>query len=78
MRKTSVYIDDELAERLARLARQAGRSQADILRAAIAAYEPASSADRDFALAAGFTRIDDDPRPISQIPESELLEGFGE
>jgi predicted transcriptional regulator len=78
MRKTSVYLDDALAERLARLARQQGRSQADVLRAAIAAYEPASSVDRDFALAAGFPRIDDDIRPISQIPESELLEGFGE
>ncbi len=77
MRKTSVYLDDELAERLARLARQAGRSQADILRAAIAAYEPAPTGDRDFALAAGFRRIDADPRPISEIPEAELLEGFG-
>ncbi len=78
MRKTSVYLDEELAERLARLARQEGRSQSDVLRAAIAAYEPAPSTDRDFALAAGFPRIDDDPRPISQIPERELLEGFGE
>ncbi len=78
MRKTSVYLDNELAARLARLARQEGRSQADVLRAAIAAYEPASSADRNFALAAGFPRIDDDPRPISQIPERELLEGFGQ
>jgi predicted transcriptional regulator len=77
VRKTSVYLDDALAERLARLARQAGRSQADILRAAIAAYEPAPNGDRDFAVAAGFRRIDADPRPISEIPEAELLEGFG-
>jgi hypothetical protein len=34
--------------------------------------------DRDFALAAGFPRIDDDPRPISELPDAELLEGFGE
>ena len=78
MRKTSVYLDDQLSERLVRLARQAGRSQADILRAAIAAYEPAPSGDRNFALAAGFPRIDDDARPISEIPDDELLEGFGE
>ena len=78
MRKTSVYLDDQLSERLVRLARQAGRSQADILRAAIAAYEPAPSRDRNFALAAGFPRIDDDARPISEIPDDELLEGFGE
>jgi predicted DNA-binding protein len=77
MRKTSVYLDDEQAERLARLARQEGRSQAEILRAAVAAYEPPVSRDRDFALAAGFARIDSDPRPISQIPAHDLLEGFG-
>lgn len=77
MRKTSVYLDDGLARRLARLAREEGRSQAEILRAAIAAYDPPPSRDRDFALAAGFARTDDDPRPISQIPEPELLEGFG-
>jgi hypothetical protein len=31
----------------------------------------------EFALAAGFQRIDDDPRPISEIPEDELLGGSG-
>ncbi len=77
MRKTSVYLDDEQAERLARLSRQEGRSQAEILREAVAAYEPPVSQARDFALAAGFSRIDSDARPISQIPEQELLEGFG-
>ena len=77
MHKASVFLDDEQAERLARLARQEGRSQAEILRAAVAAYQPPVSPDRDFALAAGFARIDDDPRPISQIPEHELLNEFG-
>lgn len=77
MRKTSVYLDDRQAERLAALAREAGRPQAEILRDAIAAYRLPSSKDRNFALAAGFRRIDDDPRPISEIPEHELLEGFG-
>jgi len=77
MRKTSVYLDDRQAERLARLARQEGRSQAEILREAIATYEPPASRDRDFEVAAGFPRIDDDTRPISQIPDTELLEGFG-
>jgi predicted transcriptional regulator len=77
MRKTSVYLDDEQAERLARLARQEGRPQAEILREAVAAYQPSASRDRDFEVAAGFPRIDDDPRPISQIPDDELLEGFG-
>ncbi len=77
MRKTSVYLEDEQAERLARLARQAGRSQADILREAVATYEPPASRDRHFELAAGFPRTDADSRPISKIPDEELLEGFG-
>jgi predicted DNA-binding protein len=77
MRKTSVYLDDQQAERLARLAHQEGRSQAEILREAVATYEPPGSRDRHFEVAAGFTRIDGDSRPISQIPDEELLEGFG-
>jgi predicted DNA-binding protein len=77
MRKTSIYLNQEQADRLARLAREEGRSQADILREAIATYRPRSSRARDFALAAGFVRIDGDPRPISEIPEQELLDGFG-
>ncbi len=77
MRKTSVYLDERRADRLARLAQQEGRSQAEVLREAIDAYEPKPSRDRDFALAGGFSRIDVDPRPISHIPKRELLEGFG-
>jgi predicted transcriptional regulator len=77
MRKTSVYLDDAQAERLARLARQEGRSQADILREAVATYQPPTSRDRHFEIAAGFPRADGDSRAISQIPDDELLEGFG-
>jgi predicted transcriptional regulator len=77
MRKTSLYLNDEQAERLARLARDEGRSQAEILRDAIERYESPPVRDRGFAIAAGFPRIDEDARPISQIPEDELLEGFG-
>jgi predicted DNA-binding protein len=77
MRKTSVYLDDQQAEHLAALAREAGRPQAEILREAIAAYRLPSSRDRSFALASGFARVDHDARPILEIPEHELLEGFG-
>ncbi len=77
VRKTSVYLDDRQAEHLAALAREAGRPQAEILREAIAAYRLPSSHDRRFALATGFRRIDSDPRPISEIPEHDLLDGFG-
>lgn len=79
MRKTSVYLEEEQAERLARLAREQGRPQAEILREAIASYQSKAPQDRNFALGgAGFKRIDNDPRSIADIPEEELLRGFGE
>lgn len=77
MRKTSVYLDDSQAERLARLALSEGRSKAEILRDAIATYESPATSDRAFSVATGFQRIDGDHRPISQIPEADLLQGFG-
>jgi predicted DNA-binding protein len=78
MRKTSIYLDDEQADRLARLARAEGRPQAEIVREAISCYRPAPKRDRNFALAGNFERIDTDARPISEIPEDELMRGFGE
>lgn len=77
VRKTSVYLTERESERLAELARSEGRSQAEIIREAITAYVPAGRAEGDLALAAGFERIDNDPRTISEIPEDELLHGFG-
>lgn len=77
MRKTSVYLGEIESRRLAELARAEGRSQAEIIREAITAYVPGGKSEGDFALAAGFSRIDDDPRLISEIPEEELLDGFG-
>lgn len=78
MRKTSVYLDDEQAERLARLSRAEGRPQSQLIREAISSYEPRPKKDRNFALAGQFERIDDDPRPISEIPDEELMRGFGD
>lgn len=78
VKKTSVYLGDREARRLDELARSEGRSRAELIRAAISSYVPPGRGDAGFALARGFTRIDGDPRPISEIPESELLEGFGE
>ncbi|HLN05281.1 MAG TPA: CopG family transcriptional regulator [Acidimicrobiales bacterium] len=77
MRKTSVYLTERESQRLVELAHSEGRSQAEIIREAITAYVPAREGEGEFALAAGFERIDDDPRPISEIPEDELLDGFG-
>jgi len=75
MRKTSVYLGEEQAERLARLARQEGRSQAEILREAIASYQTKLVDDRNFALAGSGHG---DGSSVSDVPEEELLEGFGE
>jgi predicted DNA-binding protein len=72
-----VYLSEREARRLVELARAEGRSQAEIIREAITAYVPAARDGGDFALAAGFERCDADLRPISEIPEDELLDGFG-
>lgn len=77
-KKTSVYLDPDQARRLTDLADILGRSQAEIIRDAIAKYDPIGKGDRNFALARGFRRIDGDPRPISEIPDTDLLDGFGE
>jgi predicted DNA-binding protein len=77
MRKTSVYLNQRESDRLAELARIEGRSQAEVIREAISSYTPISESSGNFALAAGFARIDNDPRPISEIPDDELLTGFG-
>ncbi len=78
MRKTSVYLSEQDSRRLLELARAEGRSQAEIIREAITAYVPTVKGNADFALAAGFARRDADSRAISEIPEDELLDGFGE
>ncbi len=78
MRKTSVYLDEEQAERLARLARMEGRSKAAIVREAISRYRPRPERGRNFALAGNFEHVDGDPRPISSTADDELMRGFGE
>jgi predicted DNA-binding protein len=75
MRKTSVYLDDAQAERLARLARQEGRSQAAVLREAISTYQPAPAESRDFAMAGSGHG---DGSAVADLPDEELLRGFGE
>ena len=74
MKKTSVYLTDAEVTRLSRLAKSEGRSQADIIRRAIAAYVP-EQPDRDFAL------IGSGHGPggsVADVPEDHLLKGFGE
>jgi hypothetical protein len=74
MKKTSVYLTDEELERLRRLAEREGTSQANILREALAAYE-LHTPDRDFAFIGVF---DGDGTSIADIPDEELMKGFGE
>lgn len=75
MRKTSVYLDEDQAQRLARLAREEGRSQAEVLREAVASYQPKPSQARDFALAGSGHG---DGSSIADVSEEDLLKGFGE
>lgn len=74
MNKTSVYFDDADTARLHRLAEQEGTSYADILRAALRAYE-AQKGRRRFSM---FNSGEGDGRSVADIPEDELMAGFGE
>jgi hypothetical protein len=74
MQKTSLYLRATEVERLRRLAAQEGRSQAEIMRSALVFYETGRAPSRHFALTASGSG---DGRSIADIPEEELLEGFG-
>jgi hypothetical protein len=75
VRKTSVYLSEAERARLEALASREGTSQAEIIRRAIARYEPQVGADRNFAGARSFDGPGDS---IADIPEEVILEGFGE
>ena len=102
MKKTSVYLDGEQAQRLKELAEAEGRPQAQVLREAIAQYTGAAAprGDRDFQIFRVADKLAAAPPPrgpeppdrdflcaaiaegpggsIADIPEEELLKGFGE
>ena len=69
---------DGQGDGFARVGRAEGRPQAEMVREAISCYRPVPKRDRNFALAGNFERIDADSHPISEIPEDELMRGFGE
>jgi hypothetical protein len=75
MRKTSVYLTDAEITRLGWLAERERTSQAEIIRKAIASYEPDGPRDRNFAGAGSFDGPGDS---VADYDEDELLEGFGE
>lgn len=74
MRKTSVYLDEADARRLAMLAEQEGVSQASLLRKAIRAYVPQQRGDRTFAL----DGVGEGPGgSVADVDMATLLKGFG-
>lgn len=75
MKKSSLYLHETDVARLRRLATAEGRSQADIIRTALAAYEARTGANRKFALEGSW---EGDGSSIADIDEADLLEGFGE
>ena len=75
MKKSSVYLSDSEVARLAWLAEREGRSQSEVLRAAIRAYTPQTAPDGEFAL------FDSGEGPgilWDELDERELLAGFGD
>ncbi|MGH3831079.1 MAG: CopG family transcriptional regulator [Pseudonocardiaceae bacterium] len=74
MRKTSVYLDDADARRLAMLAEREGVSQASLLRKAIRAYVPQPRGSRSFAL----DGVGEGPGgSVADVDPATLFEGFG-
>lgn len=70
MHKTTLYLDDEIRERIARAARETGRSQADVIRDALHAFFTRRQRPRSIGLGKGGADLSD--------RSEELLEGFGE
>lgn len=75
MRKTSVYLTDGESALLAEIARRESRSQAEILRAALAQYDRQAVGGRDFAAAGAGSGPGDS---IADLDADALLAGFGE
>jgi len=76
MKKTSVYLSERDDARLAELSKREGRSRAEIIRAAIAAYWSPPSPKRRTFLMEGCA--EGDGTSAADIPEEEYLKGFGE
>jgi predicted transcriptional regulator len=75
VKKTSVYLDESDVERLRRIAAEEGRSQAEIVRAALAEYERGRMVTRAFELEGAWAG---DGTSVADVPEEELLAGFGQ
>lgn len=73
MHKTTVYLDEQIYEKIRRLAQATGRTQAMIIREALAAYQAGGARRRPSSIGAGASGTPD----LADRAE-ELLEGFGE
>ncbi|MEX0783047.1 MAG: CopG family transcriptional regulator [Dehalococcoidia bacterium] len=83
MKKTSVYLSDDDRARLARLAEREGKSQALVMREALALYD-AQTPDRDFEIlkmkpdpdAPGIPHFDS-PEEFQDWIDDVAMKGFG-
>ena len=76
MRKTSLYLTEEDQELLKHLADTTHSSQAQVLREALALYAVRTlSTSQEFAL---FGVAEGPGDSVKDIPEGDLLKGFGE
>lgn len=75
MKKTSVYLTESEADVLRNLSEREGRSQAAVLREALAVYDEQSLPDRAFEMDGIF---EGDGTSIADVPDAELMKGFGE
>jgi Ribbon-helix-helix protein, copG family len=74
MKKTTLYLPDELKERVETVARAAGRSEADVIRDAIAVAVAVQRAPDPRIPLPGMSLGD----PTVAERAGELLDGFGE
>jgi predicted transcriptional regulator len=70
MHKTTLYLEDEVRERIARVAKETHRSQAQVIRDALRAVFLRAKKPRSIGLGKGGPDLSDHAE--------ELLEGFGE
>lgn len=70
MHKTTLYLEEEIRERIARVAKETGRSQAEVIRDALRTFFVRRRKARSIGLGKGGPDLSD--------RAEELLEGFGE
>ena len=75
MEQARVHLTEAKTDVLSALTEREGRSKASVLRAALAAYEAQTFVPRYFSLDGCVTG---DGTSIADVPDEELLKGFGE